>query len=75
MNTFVNRFSNTRPLDELRKSQDDLQEEGSSIAQWGSNAGFGNLSKGAPTFNLPSVPDVRALSSCPYLEKESNIVL
>ena len=58
MNTFVNRFSSTRSTDELRKAQDELQEEGSSVALWGSNAGFGSLNKGIPTFNLPSLPDV-----------------
>lgn len=59
MNTLVSKFSNTSYDEELRRTQDELEDEGLSGAMWGSGAGFGNLSKGLPTFNLPCVPDVR----------------
>lgn len=62
MNTFVTKFSSSYATEELRKAQDELQEDSSSIALWGSNAGFGNVSKGVPSFGLPSLPDVRPLA-------------
>ena len=61
MNSFVERFSTTNPISQLRRAQrlvaDDEGEEFSDAA-WGSEAGFGNLSKGLPTFTVPGVPDV-----------------
>jgi hypothetical protein len=59
MNTFVNRFSTTSAVGELRKLQT-LADEGEefSDAMWGSEAGFGSLAKGVPTFSVPAVADV-----------------
>jgi 20S proteasome subunit beta 5 len=61
MNGFVERFSTTNPISQLRRAQrltsDDDGEEFSDAA-WGSEAGFGNLTKGLPTFTVPDVPDV-----------------
>ena len=33
-------------------------DEDVSDAMWGSQAGFGSLAKGVPSFAVPSVPDV-----------------
>lgn len=59
MNALVNKFSGTSYDDELRRAQDELGDEELSGAMWGSSAGYGMLSKGVPTFNLPNVADVR----------------
>ena len=60
MNSFVERYSTTTPISQLRRVQrlaaDDAEEF--SDAAWGSEAGFGNLAKGLPTFTVPDVPDV-----------------
>lgn len=60
MNTFAERYSTTSPISQLRRAQrlaaDDDEEF--SDAAWGSEAGFGNLAKGLPTFTVPDVPDV-----------------
>ena len=58
MNALVAKYLGSSHEDEIRKQYDELEAD-SSYAMWGSTAGFGNLSKGIPTFNLPSVPDVR----------------
>jgi 20S proteasome subunit beta 5 len=55
MNTFVNRFASTSVTNELRNCDDDGEF---SDAMWGSEAGFGSLAKGVPTFTVPAVPDV-----------------
>ena len=62
MNSFAERYSTTSPISQLRKFQHlaDQGEEFSDTA-WGSEAGFGSLAKGPPTFTVPDVPDV---SSC-----------
>ena len=61
MNDFVERFSTTNPISQLRRAQrlaaDDEGDEFSDAA-WGSEAGFGNLTKGLPTFTVPDIPDV-----------------
>jgi hypothetical protein len=69
MNNFVERFSTTNPISQLRRAQclaaDDEGEEFSDAA-WGSEAGFGNLTKGLPTFTVPeriSVSAARRYSS------------
>ena len=50
MNSFCEPFSTARRL----------REEGDAIpdAVWGSQAGFGNIVKGSPSFLVPNVPDV-----------------
>ena len=61
MNGFVERFSTTNPISQLRRAQRlaaDEEGEEFSDAAWGSEAGFGNLTKGLPTFTVPGVPDV-----------------
>ena len=60
MNSFVERFSTTSPIGQLRRAQRLAADEGEefSDAAWGSEAGFGNLIKGLPTFAVPDVPDV-----------------
>ncbi|KAL5529144.1 PRE2 [Sanghuangporus baumii] len=60
MNSLVRKFSNKCYDSELRKAHDELEEDGFNDAMWGSSAGFGNLSKGLPRFNLPTVPDPAA---------------
>ena len=61
MNSFVERFSTTNPTGQLRRAQRLAADENEefSDAAWGSEAGFGNLVKGLPTFTVPDVPDVR----------------
>lgn len=60
MNTFVERFSTTSAAAELRKAKQVLgDDEDGADAMWGSEAGFGNLASGVPTFNIPGVTDVR----------------
>ncbi len=61
MNTFSSRFSTTGALSELKRAQKDTEDDEFSDAMWGSNAGFGSLAKGVPTFAVPNIPD----ASCP----------
>jgi 20S proteasome subunit beta 5 len=59
MNTFVNRFSATGAASRLRKASAlDAEDEEFSDAVWGSEAGFGSLAKGVPSFAVPNVADV-----------------
>lgn len=59
MNAFANQFSFTGPSAQLRRAKEVLSEdEDFSEVMWGSQAGFGALAKGVPTFAIPSVPDV-----------------
>lgn len=59
MNSFVERYSTTSAASQLRKAQRLAEDEGEfSDAAWGSEAGFGNISKGGPSFTVPNVPDV-----------------
>jgi hypothetical protein len=61
MDSFVSRFSSTGPEAELRKAKADLSEDGEfEDAAWGSEAGFGSLANGVPSFGVPSVNDVSA---------------
>jgi hypothetical protein len=60
MNTFANRFSTTSAVSELRKAQAlAVDNDEFSDSMWGSEAGFGSLAKGVPTFSVPAVADVR----------------
>lgn len=61
MNVFASRYSTTSPLSQLNKAKALVaaEEEDFSDATWGSEAGFGNVAKGVPTFSVPAVPDVR----------------
>jgi 20S proteasome subunit beta 5 len=59
MNTFVNRFSTTSAVSEIRKARALVAEDDDiSDAMWGSQAGFGSLSRGVPSFSIPHVEDV-----------------
>lgn len=58
MNALVTRFSGSSYERERDNIADGFDDGGSTSAMWGSNAGFGNLKDGIPSFNLPSVPDV-----------------
>lgn len=59
MNSFVEQYSTTNLVSQLRRAQRLAEEEDEiSDAAWGSQAGFGNLAKGLPTFTVPDVPDV-----------------
>lgn len=58
MNSFSQRFSTTSALTELRKAQNQTEDGEFSDAAWGSEAGFGSLAKGVPTFSMAAVPDV-----------------
>ncbi|EJD05920.1 N-terminal nucleophile aminohydrolase [Fomitiporia mediterranea MF3/22] len=60
MNTLVRKFASPSHDLELRKAHEELEEDGFTNAMWGSSAGFGNLSKGAPMFKLPSLADPTA---------------
>ncbi|KAJ7029802.1 N-terminal nucleophile aminohydrolase [Mycena alexandri] len=61
MQTFVNRFSATSAESELRRTKNLLSDHSGGLASfnsgWGSQAGFGNLSRGIPTFSVPDVAD------------------
>ena len=61
MNSLAEQFSTTSALSKLRKINKLAEDEEILDAMWGSTAGFGNLAKGAPSFAVPNVPDVRAL--------------
>lgn len=62
MNSFVDRFSTTSAVSQLRRAQRLAEEEDDcSDAAWGSEAGFGNIMKGGPSFNVPNVPDVSVI--------------
>jgi 20S proteasome subunit beta 5 len=61
MHAFVTRFSRTSAENEFRRAQAFTTDEGdlhTSDSAWGSQAGFGNLSAGIPTFAVPDVADV-----------------
>lgn len=59
MNTFASRFSSTSAGAELSKAKAlAMEDEDFSDASWGSEAGYGSLAKGVPTFSIPSVADV-----------------
>lgn len=58
MQSFAKRFATTGPLAELRNIQNEAEDGESSDAMWGSEAGFGNVAHGVPTFSVPAVPDV-----------------
>ncbi|KAF8891282.1 N-terminal nucleophile aminohydrolase [Infundibulicybe gibba] len=61
MNTFASRFSTTGALSELRRAHAiAAEDEDFSDATWGSEAGFGSLAKGVPTFTVPAVADPSA---------------
>lgn len=59
MNSYADRFSTTTAASQLRNAQalaaEDEEFDG---AMWGSEAGFGSLAKGVPTFSVPAVADV-----------------
>jgi 20S proteasome subunit beta 5 len=60
MNSLVNRFSTNGGSNQLLKAKTDtMEDDDASNIMWGSEAGFGNIAKGIPTFNVPAVPDVR----------------
>lgn len=65
MNSFANRFSTTGALSELRKTQALAEEDEYSDLTWGSEAGFGNIAKGVPTFAVPAVADVITICLSP----------
>ena len=59
MNSFVERYSTTSAVGQLRRAQRLAEEEDEfTDAAWGSEAGFGSLVKGTPSFAVPNVPDV-----------------
>ncbi|KAJ7909994.1 N-terminal nucleophile aminohydrolase [Mycena leptocephala] len=63
MHAFVTRFSTTSAESEFRRAQAFTTDEGdlhTSDSAWGSQAGFGNLSAGIPTFAVPDVADPSA---------------
>ncbi|PSR83067.1 hypothetical protein PHLCEN_2v5871 [Hermanssonia centrifuga] len=61
MNSFAERFSTTSAAAEIRKAKETFgDDEDGSEAMWGSEAGFGNLARGIPQFNVPDVPDPSA---------------
>ena len=64
MNTFLERFSTTSSISHLRRAHRLANEDEFSDAAWGSEAGFGNLSKGPPTFIVPDVQDVSPVNPC-----------
>jgi 20S proteasome subunit beta 5 len=60
MNSLAQRFSNNGPLAQIGKATSLVSEDDEfSDAAWGSEAGFGSVAKGIPTFTVPNVPDVR----------------
>ena len=69
MNSLVRKLSPSGYENEIKRAHEELEAEGYSDSMWGSSAGFGNIGKGVPRFNLPAVPDVRFIS-IEYLSKE-----
>jgi hypothetical protein len=67
MNNFIERFSTTNPISQLRRAQRLAADDGEefSDAAWGSEAGFGNLTKGllGPVNGLPSRRHVKLVST------------
>ena len=66
MNSFLQRFTTTGSISHLRRAHCLADEDELSDAAWGSEAGFGNLSKGPPTFIVPDVQDVSPVN--PYFQ-------
>ncbi|KAJ7219453.1 N-terminal nucleophile aminohydrolase [Mycena pura] len=61
MNTLVQRFSTTSAQSEINKAKAlAADDQDFDDFAWGSEAGFGTIAKGVPTFSLPAVPDPRA---------------
>jgi 20S proteasome subunit beta 5 len=64
LHQFADRFSTTSSQSEIRRAQAlAADDEDFSDSAWGSEAGFGSLAKGVPTFSVPAVPDVSANAS------------
>ena len=63
MNSLVSQFASTGHEVELRRARQAFEDDDESLEMWGSQAGFGPLSKGVPTFSMPAVPDV-----CAYID-------
>jgi 20S proteasome subunit beta 5 len=62
LHQFADRFSTTSSQSEIRRAQAlAADDEDFSDSAWGSEAGFGSLAKGVPTFSVPAVPDVSAM--------------
>lgn len=62
MHSLLTKFSKTAAESEFTRSQaftDDGDLYSSDATSWGSQAGFGNLSHGIPSFEIPEVADVR----------------
>jgi 20S proteasome subunit beta 5 len=58
MNTFLERYSSTNSVSQLRRAQRLAEEDDEcSDAAWGSQAGYGQLLNGPPSFTVPNVPD------------------
>ena len=59
MNTLVDRFAGSSMSNALKmKSTLSVDDEDFPDAAWGSEAGYGSVAKGVPSFMVPSVPDV-----------------
>jgi 20S proteasome subunit beta 5 len=59
LHQFADRFSTTGAQSEIRRAQAlAADDEDFSDSAWGSEAGFGSLAKGVPSFAVPDVPDV-----------------
>ncbi|KAJ7343272.1 20S proteasome subunit [Mycena albidolilacea] len=58
LHQFADRFSTTGAQSEIRRAQAlAADDEDFSDSAWGSEAGFGSLAKGVPSFAVPDVPD------------------
>lgn len=73
MNTLVDRFSTTSAQSEIRRAQAlAADDEDFSDSAWGSEAGFGSLAKGVPTFSVPAIADVSTTAQFEYTMLKSN---
>jgi 20S proteasome subunit beta 5 len=74
MNSFADRFASTKAAIQIKHAKGVVtdDEDDFDAAMWGSNAGFGSLAKGVPTFSVPAVADV---SSRPYHACQQHVLI
>jgi hypothetical protein len=60
MNSLIQRYAGSSAASQAQRRNVSIVDDDDefSDAMWGSEAGFGSLAKGVPSFMVPSVPDV-----------------
>lgn len=69
MNTLIQRYATSGAVSHLQKRNASIvgDDEDCSDAMWGSLAGYASLTKGVPSFVIPSIPDVSRRSRVTFV--------